>query len=109
MPVPQLAKLKPNTFRYKDATTGNKAQANPVWFPQPAIRDLDIWGLKFAPAVKRSEISRPKEKKLVILRYWYYALVPDEKNPDRLRHVRNEDIARYKASFDIECEAWQAS
>ena len=37
--------------------------------------------LKFAPAVKRIEISRPKEKKLAILRNWYYALVPDEKTP----------------------------
>ena len=44
---------------------------------------------------------------LAILRYWYYALVPEEKNPGGFRHViRDEVIARYKVCFNIEGVLW---
>ena len=111
MPVPQLAKLKPNPVRYRDATAGNEAQATPL---QPGIRPgphpnrnplLKTPGnLKFAPAVKRVEISRSSEKKLAILHYWYYAPVTSEKNPSRLRHVTRNGLllaTRYVSILNV--------
>ena len=65
--------------------------------PAPTMTLSETSGnFNFAPAVKGIEISRPREKKLAILRYWYYALVSDEKNPGRLHATRNEVTARYK-------------
>ena len=111
MPISQLVTLKPNPLRYRDsdATTQDsppppRIQPGPRPNSSPLRPPATPGNVKFAPAIKRIEISRPREKKLAILRYWYHALVPDEKSPGKLRHVtRNEVIARYKVCFNIEC------
>ena len=81
-------------------------ESSPV--PTPIVTLSQTSGdFSFAPVVKSIKISRPREKKLAILRCWYYALVPDEKNSGRLRYVtRNEVIVRYKVCFNIEFGAW---
>ena len=80
MPVPQFSKLKPNPLRYRAAATDTRARIRPG--PHPNCDPLSESG-SFALVAKRIEVSWPREKKLAILRYWYDALVSDEKNPLR--------------------------
>lgn len=52
----------------------------------------------FLPPIKRAVHSRPRERKLAVLQYWRYGLVPDaaKGENDQRRVTLNEVSKRYK-------------
>lgn len=81
----------------------NKIKSKPGPKPKPLAERRK----KFAPPIKRQITTRPRERKLAILQYWHYALVPvngqgdignaQEEHERILRHVTLAEVSeRYK-------------
>ena len=70
---------------------------NPTWSPpqqQPSEATSNTWGRQVCARYQEDRDQPAEGKKLAILRYWYHALVPDEKSPGKLRHVREMRLLR---------------